>query len=70
MTLKSGSPSAPGTVQLQFERANPERAKNELAVAVFCPVAPLAAGHAERRSSMYNSIKASGQPHRTNGPDT
>jgi len=66
MTLKSGSPSAPGTVQLQFERANPERAKNELAVAV----APLEAGHAERRSSMYNSIKASGQPPRTNGPDT
>ena len=35
-------------MQLQFERENPERAKNELAVAVFCPVAPLEAGHAEK----------------------
>ena len=57
-------------MQLQFERENPERAKNELAVAVFCPVAPLEARHAERRSSMYNSIKASGQPRRINEPDT
>ena len=55
---------------LQFERAKPERAKKELAVAVFCPVAPLEAGHAERRSSMYNSIEASGQPRRINEPDT